>query len=1154
MTVRQHKTGLRNKIIVALLIVGLVPIIVGLSITYWNGIYRLRESMGHNFQGLAREAARKTDLVIEKEIEGKRNLSINKELKQALKESNRNYRALSDPEIRNELAQLNRRWDEDDPTLKEAILMKDASILLRSFMVTKGILYPAFYLTDEKGAIVASVNGFPDFLHSQESWWKEAYNDGVGKVYIGDLAFIEKSQSWVINIAVPVIDEEKGKTIGILVVFHDIRTLIQPYIHDIRFGETGHAMLIDSLGRVLTCPVMPTGSYLKDSGLLTSVISSTPGWIRAIDDGHGGHDSIVGFSEAIAASEITLNSTGKTWHSFIRQDPRELYAPINSLLMSVSMSGLVLVGFVVVMGVMLSKKLAKPVQILHEGAEEIGKGNLDVKLDIRTNDEIEQLADEFNRMAEKLKESYSTLEKKVDSRTRQLTALNITATTINRSLDLQEILENSLDKIIELMQFQAGAIRLLDSTKTRLHLKVTRGLPPDFSSQYQDIAVKELIAGQVAASGQPLIIEDARKHPLHESPIFKLGYVSMVAIPLKSKDRVVGTLTGTGRTPRIFTESEIELMTSIGNQLGIAIENATLYSQTLEMVEQLKEADRFKSEFFSNVSHELRAPLTSIIGYSELLLDEMTQQLNSKQEEYITNIQSSGSHLLDIINNLLDLSKIRAGKMELHFGEFSMRSVIHNCIKAVTPLVTKKGQVLESRMGNGNFVISADEVKVKQILLNLLSNAIKFTYQGGLIAIEVRACKLEDQDAIEVSVIDSGVGIKDTDLIKIFEEFRQADTSYTRQFPGTGLGLPIVKRFVEMHHGQVKLESQIGKGSRFSFILPTRMESEKEVTAKSGKDDERIETSGLTDSGQVNSGMTVLIVEKDLHFTHFLQSCFTGLGYRTIHVDSVIQAIEKSREVKPGLITLDVLLPDRDGWEVLSSLKGIPETSKIPVIIISNTGNREMALSMGAIDYLAKPLRIETLLECLKRHNLSTGGRRRAEAASNIPEKFRIIDPLTGLHNEKYFEDTLRQRLDKLLDTSSLNTILITRIDYFKELNEKTGRIAADETIKRVAKMFCDSLRKPDLVCRCYGSTFGIVLTETPKENAIGVGNKLKSLLEKESFPNSENIPGRTITMSIGIFEITEGIPSVEAFLTRARRTLDEAEKRGGNQLITALL
>jgi signal transduction histidine kinase len=205
----------------------------------------------------------------------------------------------------------------------------------------------------------------------------------------------------------------------------------------------------------------------------------------------------------------------------------------------------------------------------------------------------------------------------------------------------------------------------------------------------------------------------------------------------------------------------------------------------------------------------------------------MTEHGSARQEEYIANIQSSGTHLLEIISNLLDLSKIRAGKMELHFGEFSMRNHIMSCIKVLTPLAARKGQHLESRIESGSLMINADEVKVKQILFNLLSNAIKFTHHGGFITVEARSLAWQGQPAVKVSVTDTGIGIKPEDLPKIFEEFRQADSSYTREYPGTGLGLPIAKRFVDMHGGQLDVESIFGKGSQFTFYLPRRFELEK---------------------------------------------------------------------------------------------------------------------------------------------------------------------------------------------------------------------------------------------------------------------------------------------------------------------------------------
>lgn len=1266
-----HKKGLRTKIVLSLLVVGFIPVLVGLVITYWNGTLRLRESMGENFQGLAREASRKTDLVMEREIEGKKHLSITTEIREAIQASNQAYQGLSEQAIKERLAQLESRWTNGDPVLKEEILSKSTSIYLRNYMITKGQKYIAFFVTDARGAIVASVNGFPEYVHSQEVWWNETYNDGLGKIYISDLMFNEKAQVYAIHVAVPVIDEKEMKAIGILAVVHDVRMLLRPSIHDIRFGETGHAMLIDSDGRVLTCPVMPTGSFLEDKKLVSSVTSGVPGWVIAHNDGHGGTDSIIGFAPVAESSQITAISTGKRWHTFIRQDPKELYAPINSLLWSVSTSGILLIFFVAIMGVILSKKLAKPIQMLHEGAEEIGKGNLEVKLNIRTNDEIEQLANEFNQMAEKLKESYSTLEEKVAERTRQLSALNTIATTTNRSLDLQEILENTLDKILEVMQLEAGAIRLLDETGTKLVLRSSRGLPAEFIRTYEEISTAEMIAGQVVTTGRPVVIEDVLKTPHQSSPIFEEGFVSVVAIPLRSKDKILGTLTGASRNPRLYSSQDLELLASIGNQLSIAIDNATLYTKTKDMVAQLKEADRFKSEFFSVISHELRAPLTSIIGYSELLLDEVSGELKTKHGEYIANIQSSGTHLLELINNLLDLSKIKAGKMEIHFGEFSLRNLILNCIKSVAPLASKKAQNLRHRIEEGSLVINADEIKVRQIVLNLLSNAIKFTHHGGSITIEAHSSSLDNEPAVVLSVVDNGIGIKEGDLERIFEEFRQADSSYTREYSGSGLGLPIVKRFVEMHGGQVKVESQLGKGSRFTVILPKRIEPEKGVQERISQPEvlaTDIPYRYRFDPVAADEPPRILVVEDDPQPRQILTNYLTSLGYQVEQTGLGQEAIEKAKTLKPFAITLDIMLPDQDGWEVLSTLKAMPETREIPVIIVSILENREMGLSLGAIDYLTKPINREQLAECLSRHGLvskiknrpitillvdddpviltfigdyleterfgvikaQTGtdainlaarlrpdfiildllmpgmdgfeviqhlkqnpvtaqiptvilthkellpeergflrdkvitvipkGRSLQEDLINEirkveclhPERAGLIDPLTQLYNERYFKSFLHQHAQKVSELRRAFSVMMTRIDHFRSYSEKIGRSEGNRVINALAKAFRGHVRRGDLICRCYGSTFGLAFAETVKPTAILIGNKMKNLGKEGLSTIMGNEMAGPFTLSVGVSTFLDDAQDVGSLIEHARQALDEAERQGGDCVVTA--
>jgi hypothetical protein len=322
------KKGLRKKIVLAFLVVGFIPVLVGFLVTYWTGTIHLREAMGQNFQGLAVEAARKIDMVIDREIDGKRHLAARSEILTDLSTANRAYARLSDSDVARVLAERRERWGSGEHSpLRQQILLSQTSSVLRGYIRAMAVPYLAFFVTDEKGAVVASANGAPDYLSGDQTWWRETYNNGLGKSYIGDLFFSEADQAYAIIMAVPVIDEKSQRAIGVLAVVHDVRELLQAPIHAILFGKTGHAMLIDSDGRVLTCPFLPTGTLLKDHGLVSTVTSAVPNWVMANDDGHGGTGSIIGFAPASATSVITSASTGKQWHSFIRQDPEELYEP-----------------------------------------------------------------------------------------------------------------------------------------------------------------------------------------------------------------------------------------------------------------------------------------------------------------------------------------------------------------------------------------------------------------------------------------------------------------------------------------------------------------------------------------------------------------------------------------------------------------------------------------------------------------------------------------------------------------------------------------------------------------------------------------------------------------------------------------------------------
>jgi len=297
-----------------------------------------------------------------------------------------------------------------------------------------------------------------------------------------------------------------------------------------------------------------------------------------------------------------------------------------------------------------------------------------------------------------------------------------------------------------------------------------------------------------------------------------MGTKSIIGAPMMWEGEGVGAIFVTRNYRAAFSEKEIALLKTFADQAVIAIQNARLFREIEDKSRQLETANRHKSEFLANMSHELRTPLNAIIGFSEVLLERLFGELNAKQDDYLKDIHSSGRHLLQLINDILDLSKIEAGRMELEPSTFDLPIAIANAMTLIRERAQKHGIALSQDVGAGLGEVVADERKVKQILLNLLSNAVKFTPDGGRIEVKAHG----DGNNVTVAVHDTGIGIAAEDRDAVFEEFRQVGRNYTNKQEGTGLGLALTRKFVELHGGRIWLESEPGKGSTFTFILPAR--------------------------------------------------------------------------------------------------------------------------------------------------------------------------------------------------------------------------------------------------------------------------------------------------------------------------------------------
>jgi len=427
------------------------------------------------------------------------------------------------------------------------------------------------------------------------------------------------------------------------------------------------------------------------------------------------------------------------------------------------------------------------------------------------------IAIENVRLFNELKARTAQLGQSVD----ELKALGEVGQAVGSTLDLGTVLRTIVSHATHLAGMDGGSIWEYDETGEEFHLHATDRLPDALVEVLRATPFKkgEGALGRMALTGEPVEIHDFADDRTYRSRvrdvIVRSGFRSVLAVPLLREDHLLGALAVNRKVPGEFDPQVIGLLKTFATQSALAIQNARLFREIEDKSRQLETASRHKSEFLANMSHELRTPLNAIIGFSEVLSERMFGEVNDKQAEYLADILESGRHLLSLINDILDLSKIEAGRMELEPSEFDLPGAIENTLILVRERAQRReialGHTLDKRLGT----IRGDERKVKQVLLNLLSNALKFTPEGG--RIDVRAAL--ENGAAEISVTDTGVGIAPEDQAAVFEEFRQVGSA-AKKAEGTGLGLAISRKFVELHGGRMWVTSELGKGSTFAFTLP----------------------------------------------------------------------------------------------------------------------------------------------------------------------------------------------------------------------------------------------------------------------------------------------------------------------------------------------
>ncbi len=404
----------------------------------------------------------------------------------------------------------------------------------------------------------------------------------------------------------------------------------------------------------------------------------------------------------------------------------------------------------------------------------------------------------------------------------ELRALGEVSQAVSSTLDLETVLTRIVSHAVQLSGTDGGAIYEYDEDSQEFLLRATDHMEDELITALRANPPRlgDGVVGRAAATHEPVVVpnilEESAYAPRMRQILERFGFRASLAVPLLREDRIVGGLVVRRKSTGEFRPEVIELLKTFATQSVLAIQNARLFREIEEKSQQIEAANRHKSEFLANMSHELRTPLNAIIGFSEVLQEKLFGELNDKQAEYTDDILTSGRHLLSLINEILDLSKVEAGRMELELATFDLPLAIDNARTFVRERATNHGITLDVKVDERLSDFTGDERKIKQILLNLLSNAVKFTPEGGRITINARPTN----GSVEISVTDTGIGIAEEDQPRVFEEFRQVGTDYAHKVEGTGLGLTLAKKFVELHGGRIWVESEVGKGSTFVFTLP----------------------------------------------------------------------------------------------------------------------------------------------------------------------------------------------------------------------------------------------------------------------------------------------------------------------------------------------
>lgn len=744
----------------------------------------------------------------------------------AIRHSNSNYGS-NQAQIYQRLTSLDNIWQNDTDIGNELvarITQNDIAIRLRTLQ-NQMDGHAEIFITDRYGAIVGASRPTSDYYQADEAWWQESWNNGDGAIYFSSPLFDESSNTTAIIIVIPIIDN--GEVIGIVKTVYDISIVIDD-IEQFELNDTGTAHLIntdgcfivsDGLGDIseaVPSEILQDGQIFSGSGSELS--------LKFLDSNQINRHLSIGYAPLQNIDDSSPNN-GPGWVVLITQDYDEVYAPIKQMRRIITIAMLIAGASSIGLAMIIGHNLTSGLRHLAKIATQLGAGQLNVRAQVDTEDEIGNLAQIFNRMAESiqhrdasLSDLNKSLEHRVRERTRDLEIASVVSRQVTTVLDVNTLLPHLTELTNDGFGLHHTAVFLYNERTQTLKIAAGVGAVGKKLKEQEhefELDSRQSLVARAARLREPVIVSDVTQSKEHfKNPLLSQTR-SEVSLPMLVGDMLIGVLNLQSTKVNHFTEKHIEVLKILAEQIGIAVQNANLYQQATDARLEAEQANQVKSQFLAAMSHELRTPLNGIMNFTGVVADGMVGEVNERQAKLLNDAISNADHLLNLINDVLDISKIESGALSLFIeSDINIADISQEVLTTGKSLLGDKPVDIILEIEDNLPLIMGDARRIRQILLNIISNACKFTEQGTItVAIN------QQNDSIKLSVCDTGPGIAPEDYDAVFETFQQTETGI-KSGKGTGLGMPICKRLVEAHHGKMWLESEPGKGTTFFVTLP----------------------------------------------------------------------------------------------------------------------------------------------------------------------------------------------------------------------------------------------------------------------------------------------------------------------------------------------